>query len=92
MTSKGYKANKMNVDLVKKVREHLALNPWGMSKLMGKNIQSYQNLEQRTQKISILDLHLLYTVSGVTPEVFMRWIGLAAEADKKKKRKKVAKT
>lgn len=78
----------MSVEFVKRIREHLALNAWGMSKLMGKKIQSYQHLERSTQKISINDLYLLYTVSGVTPEVFIRWISLAAEADKRKRKRK----
>lgn len=78
----------MNVDLVKKIREHLALNPWKMAQAMGKNIQSYQHLERNTKKMSITDFDLLYKLSGLTPEVFMRWVSIEAEARKKKKVKK----
>ncbi len=53
--------------LVKKVREYAGLNPWQMHKLMKKSMQSYMNLERKTQKISIPDLMILeriYTDAG----------------------------
>lgn len=79
----------MNVELVRKIREHLALNPWNMAKAMGKNIQSYQHLERNTKKMSISDFDLLYKLSGLSPEVFLRWVALEAEAKKKKIKKRV---
>lgn len=78
----------MEVDIVKRVREHLALNAWGMAKLMGRKIQSYQHLERNSKRMSIVDLDLIYTVSGVSPEAFIRWINAAANAENKKKKKK----
>jgi transcriptional regulator with XRE-family HTH domain len=75
----------MGMKLVKRIREHLALNPYKMAQSLGKSIQGYQKLERVNERISLSDLYLLYTLSGLTPDVFMRWI--AADVEKKKKKK-----
>lgn len=69
------------MELVKKIREKLGINPWEMHKrVKKKSIQAYLLLERKSKKISPGDLVRLYQASGMDLGAF--WKLLEAEAKK----------
>lgn len=73
---------------LKTIRELRALNPWAMSKAMGKPIQSYQSLEKATSRIALKDLIRAYEVSELPLDKFWNLIVEEVRGEDTKKEKR----
>lgn len=53
----------MSVKTLKKIREELGLTQWKMSRLMGRSIQNYVDLEAYARKLDLKDLKLIRSLA-----------------------------
>lgn len=73
------------MQIYKIIREKLGINRYKMSKLLGRSVQSYCNLEKNVKTVDIKELVKLQEIAPLAPHEFWALMGEIVNKPKRKK-------